>query len=306
MIILYLDPWTDSLIISFFIAAITWVLLLNNRIKSKIRKFFHWIFGKCYAQLLKLQQRTFNIISDSHLVPPEIIGLNYMRHLFGILFKVSYLKTLYLNFRYLPYKQAIKFPIILAHGVRFFNFNGKISINPITIKFGMIRIGFETYKFQTGSNKTIIESHGGTIFFEGISTIGKGTYMLIGKSGNIVIGDNVLLGRVKIICYSKINIGKNTRIAWDTTIIDTDFHQTINIITQERSIPNKPITLGNNNWIGFETTILKGTITPNFCTVGAKSLLNKVYPVNDYSFLAGHPAKLVKEGAYRDLNSFVD
>jgi len=230
-----------------------------------------------------------------------------MSKILKYLFDISYFKTIYINFHYLPFKQAIRLPIIIASRVKLNNLSGKLRLSASPIKFGIIRIGFRVYGFQTQSDKTIIENQGGEIILNENIFIGHGTFLGIGKFGKLVINENVMIaGNSKIICRDEIIIGKNSRIAWEATIIDTDFHETINIHNQERSIGKKPISIGDNNWIGFGTTVLKGTRTPNFCIVGAKSLINKDYKLNEYCFLAGNPAKLIKQGIYRDLYSYIE
>ena len=49
------------------------------------------------------------------------------------------------------------------------------------------------------------------------------------------------------------------------------------------------------------TLILKGTVLPDYATVGARSLLSGRYEVPPYSILAGSPAVLKKTGYWRNL-----
>ena len=88
-------------------------------------------------------------------------------------------------------------------------------------------------------------------------------------------------------------------------MVDTDFHETINITSGERSLPIGQVLIGKNNWIGMRALILKGTETPDFCTVGPGSILNKKYLIPEYSLIAGIPARLKKENIFMDFNSFV-
>lgn len=48
------------------------------------------------------------------------------------------------------------------------------------------------------------------------------------------------------------------------------------------------------------TLILKGTVLPDYCTVGARSLLSGKYDVPPYSILGGSPAVLKKTGYWRN------
>lgn len=53
-----------------------------------------------------------------------------------------------------------------------------------------------------------------------------------------------------------------------------------------------PITIGNDVYIGLNTTILPGTKVGNRCIIGACSLLKGEYP--DNSVIAGVPARIIK------------
>ena len=53
-----------------------------------------------------------------------------------------------------------------------------------------------------------------------------------------------------------------------------------------------PIEIGNDVYIGVNTTILPGTKVGNRCIIGACSLLKGEYP--DNSVIAGVPAKVIK------------
>jgi len=219
----------------------------------------------------------------------------------------SIIKTIYFNFHYFNLKQAIHFPVLIAKGVRLLVMKGEVNLNPDNMRFSSIRIGFKSYNFQTKSCQSVLEFLGGQITLCHDIYIGSGTFISVGKKGTMFIGNNVVIGgNSKFFCYEKIVVGANSRIAWETTFIDNDFHQTINRITNAKNTPKKAICIGENNWIGFGSTVLKGTITPNYCIVAAKSLLTKEYPFDDYCLLAGHPAKKVKEGIYRDLSSTIE
>lgn len=219
--------------------------------------------------------------------------------------QLSLIKTLIFNFKYLPFHQAIKLPILLFK-VKFKALEGKIKIDTDNISFGMIKLGRKMNSLYENSNSRFIWENKGTVIFKGQFAVGHNSSLSIGKNGTLEFGDNfVAVTTVKIACYKKIVFGNNNRIAWESLIIDTDFHATVSLDTGERSITCKEIIIGNNNWIGIRSMILKGTKTPNFCVVGAGSLLNKVYDIPEYSLLAGNPAKLIKTGIYRDLTSYV-
>lgn len=220
-------------------------------------------------------------------------------------FLINLPQTLFFNFFYLPINQAIYLPIWL-YGIKFKKLQGKIIIDNKKIRYGMIRLGPRTISLYETTKTRFIWENRGICCFKGSCIIGSNSAISTGINGYLEFGNNFsATTTLKIVCYKSILIGENTRISWENIIIDTDFHETINIETGEKSIPSKQIKIGKNNWIGIRTTILKGTETPDFCIVGAGSLLNKKYDVPSYSLIAGNPPKLLKTGILRDLNSLV-
>lgn len=221
-------------------------------------------------------------------------------------FLINLPKTIYFNFYYLPFHQAIKLPILLAN-VKLKKMGGNLIIDSKKITTGMIRFGkIKNTLYEVSPNKFMFENNN-TICFKGSCRIGHNSALTVGKNGYLEFGNNFVVGTtLRIACYKSIIIGENTRLSWENILTDTDFHETIEVATGKRSIPSKEIIIGKNNWIGIRTLILKGTKTPDFCIVGAGSLLNKPYDFPPYSLVAGNPVKLIKTGVYRDLDSFVE
>ncbi len=188
----------------------------------------------------------------------------------------SFLRTVYFNFHYFSFPVAIKFPIFIYKSVRFKRIKGQIIIDSQPIKTGMIHIGKKIYGFHRKYDLTIWEQHGGTVILEVGVIIGKGTFISVGKNAELRIEHNSHFGgNDKIICWKSVTIKSNTLVAWDVQIIDTDFRATINTITKAKNCIKKAIIIGKNNWLCFGSTILKGSMTPNHCIVGAKSIINK-------------------------------
>lgn len=74
--------------------------------------------------------------------------------------------------------------------------------------------------------------------------------------------------------------------------MDSDTH---NIYGENGDIINEPreIIFGDKIWIGCRATILKGSVIPNNCVIGACSLVSgKHFKQN--SIIAGNPAKSIK------------
>ena len=213
-------------------------------------------------------------------------------------------KTIYFNFFYLPFNQAIKLPIWL-YNVNLHKMRGQVIIDSASIKPGMIKLGNVGNPLYDSCNRLTWENRG-VVCFKGTCVIGHGSGISTGINGYIEIGNNFFaITTTKIISFVSIIFGDNVRVSWETIFMDTDFHETINLNTNERSIPSKPIKIGNNNWIAVRVIVLKGSETPDFTIVGANSILTKSYDIPQYSIIAGVPPKVMKTGVYRDLNSNV-
>lgn len=219
------------------------------------------------------------------------------------LFTYRYLnlgKTLYINFRCLPFSQAIKFPIVIWGGVKICSLMGKIVINS-PIKRAMIELGSRAHNEFVGVVKSRLFIDG-SLVFEGKNRLMNGYQISIQRGATLSFGEDCYMGEnVSITAKGEIFIGSSSRIAYNSVIINTDIHYSIN--TQERTIYRNlaPIRIGCFNWIGNGSRIMKGAATPNWTIVTAGSFLNKDYTQNipEKSIIGGSPAKLIKEGQCR-------
>lgn len=98
---------------------------------------------------------------------------------------------------------------------------------------------------------------------------------------------------VHIACADKIEIGNGTLIASKVYITDHD-HDIESGISEPINWPLKlkPVSIGDNCWIGENVSILKGVAIGNSCVVGANSVVTKSFP--DNVVLAGNPARIIK------------
>jgi acetyltransferase-like isoleucine patch superfamily enzyme len=173
---------------------------------------------------------------------------------------------------------------------------------------GMVRLGIDgNALFAQIPRKFAWSNYGGTVEFGDGIIFNQGCALEIGQNATLSLHDNLYFGPLtRIACFDHITVGENSRFAWEIILMDTDFHSTINVNTGERSAITKPVIIGKNNWIGTRSFIMKGTHTPDFCIASGMSLLNKKYDIPNYSLIGGIPAKFLKEGLYRDLESHVN
>lgn len=120
------------------------------------------------------------------------------------------------------------------------------------------------------------------------------------KDAQILIGNDVGITGGTICAAEKIEIGSNSLIGANTTIIDTDFHPTnpANRRYGKQKIKSSPVKIGNNAFIGMNTLILKGSTLGRNTLVGAGSIVSRSFKPG--SLIAGNPAKLIK--VFKDVD----
>ena len=201
-------------------------------------------------------------------------------------------KSIYVNFRVLPFKDAIKLPIIVSRKTKLSSLSGRVILDKN--KTGIIRIGFGNVRLIDFAYERSILHLEGTIHFRGKCKIGKASKIEVGACGYLDIGENFTISaKSKIICHKSIKIGKDSTFAWDSLIMDTDYHDIYND-NEECINADKEILIGEKVWIGTRSTILKGSVIPDHSIVAANSLVAKMYD-DEYCILAGNPAKIVKK-----------
>lgn len=216
------------------------------------------------------------------------------------LYRVSFFKTLLLNFYKLPLKQAVKLPIIVSRNTYYYDLSGSIIFQG-DVKFGMIRFGFMGEDTNVWKNNRVLINVSGKLIFTGSVRFGVGVSLRVEKQGILQMGNNILINyNSKLICYDKITIGDDCNIAWDVQILDTDLHFIENIETNFIPSRTSPVEIGKHIWIGNRVSIQKGTKIPDYCIIASGSLVNTKSECSENDIIAGIPAKVVRHN-YRYL-----
>ena len=180
-------------------------------------------------------------------------------------------KTIYFNFKYFKFRDAIKFPVVVSHKTIFKELKGSIKLEKI--KTGMVRIGFgEKENFDFRYNRTIFKNSG-EIVFKGKTKIGYGS--VISNEGKIIIGENTNFTMIEFICRDEIEIGNKCLFSWNVSLMDTDHHN-IYLVGNDTVI-NKPkkIKIGNHVWIGADVRVLKGVFIADNNIIGMGSIITQ-------------------------------
>lgn len=215
-----------------------------------------------------------------------------MKRYINFLLKLNF-KTLYFNLKYLPFKQAIKLPILIANQVYLKKISGNVILD-CTVRTGLIQIGYgDVGIFDRKKSRSIWEVNG-TVVFKGKCKIGHGSKITVGANGELILGSNFTINaESSIVAFSKVQFGSNCLLSWEILIMDTDFHKLKDEVGNVLNEPS-PIIIGDKVWIGCRCLILKGAVIPNNCVIGANSLLNRVLE-KENSLYVGSPCKIQKE-----------
>lgn len=158
----------------------------------------------------------------------------------------------------------LELPIDFANGanIKIFNDNVKVLIEPSRF------LGLSLLCCQ--GNAQICEIKKNTVMVDVV-------IQLVGNTA-LYIGENCLFSEGPIY------------------MMPCDGHSILDVETDEIiNIPVMPIMIGDHCWIGNGCKIIRGAKLPNNTIVGAGALVNKIFE-EEYTILAGVPAKIIKRG----------
>lgn len=209
--------------------------------------------------------------------------------------------SIYFCFHYLPFRQAIKLPI-LVYKPHFISLGGSIMIaEGIPVRYGMIRLGFPNTSIYPNSG-IIYENTGGKIIFNGSCFVGNNSALSISKDAKLLFGNNFLASTsLKLVCYYLISFGENVRIGWDSLVMDNDLHKMAKI-GGGFSKGYASIKIGSNCWIANGCKIMKRSDVPDYCVISAGTIVNSKIEAPKYS-VVGYSRKIevLANGVYRNV-----
>ena len=138
------------------------------------------------------------------------------------------------------------------------------------------------------------------------SQVNDGTMFDLGPNASVHIGECALLTSVWFLCDAEISIGAFTMISWSVVIMDTyrmpldpegrrsELHDLPRRAHRKvaAAVPARPVRIGSDVWIGFDSCILPGVTIGNGSIVGARSVVSE--DVEPYTIVAGNPARVVR------------
>ena len=223
-----------------------------------------------------------------------------MRKRIHELLQISILSSIRVNFRILPFYQAVRFPIIVARHVKI---DGHLSKNAIKlngrIRPGRILLGFggSANLLYTRTRRSYLSICGtGQAVFEGTARFSP-QFTLIIKDAALKIGTGFSCNNGSmIICNCGMTFGDNCMLGRDVEIRDSDGHYILEEREHQEIVRNnkRKIRLGNNVWVCSRVTILKGVEIGSNCVVAHSSVCTKSIS-GDGLLIGGYPAKVIRE-----------
>ena len=210
---------------------------------------------------------------------------------------LNFIVSYKINHIIFPKEIAAKMPIYCSWHVEWQGIKkGSIEIQSPHIYKGMLQIGHERIAKGLIGIKTsrINLENNGKLIFKGHTDLSQGISIYAHNGAVITIGSgNYTNGYCTIYCHKKITIGDNGMWGWNVFLMDGDGHP---IYNENKEMINEPkeIIIGDNVWLGAESTVMKGAIIPNGCIVGKGSTVTRKETKSN-SILAGSPAKVVRE-----------
>lgn len=202
--------------------------------------------------------------------------------------------TLYFNFYYLTFKQAIKLPISVTHKISIHNMGKRGCIKILNSTYRCIKLGKTgSFSLATGDKFYWSIAENAEIIFEGKTVLGRGTQVICGTKAIIVFGENFYCNSMCIINSSRrLSFGRDVLIGWKTELLTSDGHEVYDMYEGDSHKENSEIVIGNHCWIASNVTILKGTRISNDSIVATKACISKKFEQNN--ILIGGFNKIIK------------
>ena len=216
---------------------------------------------------------------------------------------VSLPKTIYFNFRCLPFNKAIRLPFYVQYKTHLSGISKSclkiapnVALHPFMIKFG-----------NKGSEGVIEKSYnilclerGASVLFNGTASFAAGFGLNV--AGELEIGHRFNANKNSFICCSKkMSFDEGVLVGWNVDIRDTDGHTVI--VDGENKDSMKPVHIGHHVWIGSDAKILKGVTIGSDCIIASSAVVTKGSDENNVIW-AGFPAKVIQRNANWDHRVF--
>lgn len=214
-----------------------------------------------------------------------------IRDIFSLL--ISLPITIYVNFRCLPFKTALKLPIFVGYKTHIDKLSKNITFGCEPTTF-MVRIGWGgTEGRELGKKNYLLLNENASMIFNGRCTMSSGVSLTL-DLGTLEIGKNFFCNKnCSISCNDKITIGDDVLFGWNVEVLDSDNHKMIH--RNKKNVCDRgAIKIGNHVWVAAFSHILKNSCIPDGSVVAYHSLVTKRFE-GEKLLLGGCPAKVIEE-----------
>ena len=206
---------------------------------------------------------------------------------------ISFPITVYVNFRCLPFKTALKLPIFVGYKTHIDKLSRNITFGCEPTTF-MVRIGWGgTEGRELGKKNYLFLNENASIRFNGRCTMSSGVSLIL-DLGTLEIGENFYCNKnCTFSCNDRIIIGDNVLFGWNVELLDSDNHKVIH--RDKATVCDRgSIRIGNHVWVAAFSHILKNSSVPDGSVVAYRSLVTKQFE-GENLLLGGCPAKVIEE-----------
>ena len=157
---------------------------------------------------------------------------------------------------------------------------GRQALNPV--------IAIDNGKLSTGAYNVIKADI--KIRFGGVCSIG--TYNCINEGSEIRCDQSIVIGDFNMISYECMIYDTNTHCAYPPAIRRERSKADFPFLGTETEKPNtKEVVIGNDNWLGKRSVVLKGCVLGNKVTLGTNAVASNLHV--DEGLVIGNPAYVV-------------
>lgn len=110
--------------------------------------------------------------------------------------------------------------------------------------------------------------------------------------GDIRIGNHTRIG-IGSVLIGPVEIGSQVRLAQNVVVTSLNHNYTdVTVPISEQGVQVEKVSIGDETWIGANSTILPGINIGKHCVIGAGSVVTRDIP--SFCVAVGNPAKIVK------------
>jgi acetyltransferase-like isoleucine patch superfamily enzyme len=118
----------------------------------------------------------------------------------------------------------------------------------------------------------------------------------VGRSGSLLIGDNVGISNATLVAMAEVRVGDDVRIGGGASVYDTDFHSldlASRLTRPDTGVRTAPVLIRRGAFVGAFAIILKGSVMGESAILGAGAVLSGKVPSSQ--IWAGNPARYIRQ-----------